>query len=149
MISKLFTLSWLCFNVASTTQLAETCVNQDSNIVGASASATDTSFNDYEYLHTNEQNGTVYKLTQLLICTDINDNLSGMWPITTRFLASNMTAISVINLHRAGSVTELGINCNFLPIDAVNGDYLSTLSVGYSSVGVQYIKATTSQGKSL
>lgn len=73
-----------------------------------------------------------------------------MRSVITNFTAPKLNAISIISMNKIGAVTDAGISCNTLNIDAVNGDFLKTLTLAYKPEGpISYIQAVTSKGLTL
>ena len=48
-----------------------------------------------------------------------------MRSVITNFTASTMNAMSIISMNKIGAVTDTGIRCTTLSINASNGEYLA------------------------
>ncbi len=97
--------------------------------------ATDVAFSDYDQLYKTEIDNYVFRLTSLQLCTDAKGTLIGIRSVITNYTAPQLNATNITTMNQIGAVTAKGISCNSLNIDAVNGEYLATLTLAFGPQG--------------
>ena len=91
------------------------------------------SYRFLKLLYKAEHNNYVYRLISLQLCTDAKGTLTGMRTVITNYTAPKLNASNTVTMNRIGTVSDKGITCSPLNIDAVNGEYLATVTLAYGS----------------
>lgn len=74
-------------------------------------------------------------MTRFVLCNNQAGELTGMRSIVTRYKADTMEALNIISMNKIGSVDGTGMSCNSMALDAVNGEYLTSLTFGFVNAG--------------
>ena len=56
-----------------------------------------------------------------------------MRTVITNYTAPKLNASNTVTMNRIGTVSDKGITCSPLNIDAVNGEYLASVTLAYGS----------------
>ena len=148
-MAKLFTASILLALVSAQAEIANTCVDQVAHLYGMHSEQA-LPFSDYNYIHNTEEFNTVYRMTRLQMCENAEGQLVGIRSHITRYDAENMTPLAKLSMNIVGTVTGTDIACQGLVLDALNGEYLTSMYFGYGTEGViDYIRATTNKSQQL
>lgn len=149
MFTKILIATALAAIAHANTEIADTCLAQETHLYGE-ANGSDLAFTDYTYLYNSEVENTVYRMTMLTMCTNLDGDLTGMRSIVTRFNAETMVAQSIISMNKVGSTDGTGISCSSMALDAINGEYLDRLDFAFVQAGqMDYVKAVTNKGQQL
>ena len=122
---------------------ADSCLTLNTTSIG---NPSGTNYTDYDYLTKNEDPSFYYRLAVLQLCTNSANTLTGMRAVVAMIIASTNTVATQIPLNRYGSVTETNISCSNFTLNFTTSEFLSNMTVFYTSKVVTRIVLTSNKG---